>query len=435
MSEPPAQTVPLDAPQAGHARYSRVARLIHWITAALILANISLAWRMENPPGPAAYAVFQLHKSIGITVLLLTVLRIVWRLAHPAPPLSPTLARWERALAHLVHFSFYLLLLGLPLSGWLLVSTSPRRIATWLFGAVPWPHLPIDEAVAPAVNAGAHLAHALLGYLAYLLIALHLAGALKHHFLDRDGELRRMLPGRTPVKLWDGRLAVVLLVAVAVVALTKSYPWSRPAPPPSAAADPQAAAAPAPAPVALPPPNVAAAAPPPQTPVEPSRWHVDKSASSLGFRAAWNGKAVSGGFGAWRATIVFDPVALDRSSVTADIDLASVTASDASAASALPGGDWLDAVAHPRATFTARRFRALGGRRYKAQGRLTLRGVARPLTLPFTLAINGDTARMQGRAGLSRTAFGVGQGEWAATDQVADKVEVEVRIVATRETP
>ncbi|PTQ09782.1 cytochrome B [Sphingomonas oleivorans] len=426
------------------ARYSGVAKLLHWLIAALILANILLAWRMEGSPGAVRYAIFQLHKSIGITVLLLTLIRIGWRLTHRPPPLSAHLARWERTLAHIVHHGFYLLMLGLPLTGWLLVSTSPTRIATLLYGTIPWPHIPVPAASAASANELAEFGHESLAYLAYLLIVLHVAGALKHHIIDRDGELGRMLPGRATATLLDARLGAIGLILLLIAGLTSSYPWfaarqaasvqAAPAPAEPAMAKPlaqSAASVPAPQPETIPAPKTAAAEST-EKPAEPSEWIVDKAASSLGFRASWNGAAVEGGFGKWDADIRFDPDALDRSAVTVRIDMGSVTASDDNAAGALPGGDWFDSAAHPRSRFTATKFRALGGDRYETRGMLSIRDTSRPLTLPFTLRIDGDKAKISGTATLSRTAFGVGQGQWTATDEVADAVSVTVQLSAIR---
>ena len=153
-----------------HGRYTGVAKLLHWLIAGLILANIGLAWQMGGPRTPTTYAVVQLHKSIGITVLLLTLIRIGWRLSHRAPPLPPHLKTWERVLAHIVHTGFYVVMLGMPLTGWLMVSTSRTGIPTMLYGLIPWPNLPIGAAARTAAHAAGENGHGFLGLLAYALI-------------------------------------------------------------------------------------------------------------------------------------------------------------------------------------------------------------------------------------------------------------------------
>ena len=128
----------------------------------------------------------------------------------------------------------------------------------------------------------------------------------------------------------------------------------------------------------------------------------------------------------------FDPDALDRSNVRVEIEVASADTGDSQRDEVLPSGDWFDAASHPKAVFAARRFRKTGTDRYVAEGELTLRGATKPLSLPFTLKIDGDTARLTGVTSLDRTAFGVGQGEWKNTDQIPAKVTISVDLTAKR---
>jgi polyisoprenoid-binding protein YceI len=161
------------------------------------------------------------------------------------------------------------------------------------------------------------------------------------------------------------------------------------------------------------------------------RWAV-LPGSSLTFATAWSGQPLTGRFDKWRADILFSPEALDRSKVAVTIDVASVDTGDQQRDAALPTDDWLDAAAHPQAVFTAQRFVKAGPERYVAHGRLTLRGVSRPVDLSFRLHITGDKAEARGVTSLDRTAFGVGQGEWQSTDQIPAKVTVSVDLKAKR---
>lgn len=171
---------------------------------------------------------------------------------------------------------------------------------------------------------------------------------------------------------------------------------------------------------------VAAAAPP--------AWIVDKAGSSLRFTSSMAGESFTGAFRRWDADIRFDPADLPASSVTATIDVASAATGNPDRDQALPTDTFLDAPAFPKARFVARRFTALGGGRYQADGILTLRGVSKPLSLPFSLVIQGGQARMTGQVAINRLAFGVGQGEWKATTTVPAAVTVSV-VVAARRTP
>ncbi|TXG81986.1 MAG: cytochrome b [Sphingomonadales bacterium] len=182
-------------------RYTQVAIILHWLIAlgviGLIVAGKWMAGAINRPETQAlAYDVFQLHKSVGITVLLLTILRLAWRLGHRPPPLPDAMPGWQKAAATGAHWLFYLLLIGIPLSGWALVSASPLGLPTLLYGVVEWPHIAALTHVADR-QATAHQleeVHELLGNAMLLLVLLHVAAALKHQYLDRDNLLARMLP-------------------------------------------------------------------------------------------------------------------------------------------------------------------------------------------------------------------------------------------------
>jgi polyisoprenoid-binding protein YceI len=154
--------------------------------------------------------------------------------------------------------------------------------------------------------------------------------------------------------------------------------------------------------------------------------------STLNFTASWAGDAIEGQFKRWTADILFSPEALDRSKLTVSIDMSSAATGDDQRDSSLPSDDFFAVAAHPKATFTASKFRKTGEGKFVADGTLDLRGVKKPLSLPFTLKIDGDTATARGVTTLDRTAFGVGQGEWASTDQIGGKVKVNFAITAKR---
>jgi len=164
----------------------------------------------------------------------------------------------------------------------------------------------------------------------------------------------------------------------------------------------------------------------------PPAWIVDKATSSLRFTSSMAGESFTGAFRRWDADIRFDPANLPASSVTVTIDVASAATGNPDRDQALPTATFLDAPAFPRATFVAHHFTALGAGRYQADGVLTLRGVGKPLSLPFTLAIQGGQARMTGQVAINRLAFGVGQDEWKATTTIPAAVAVAVAITARR---
>ncbi|MEG3088010.1 cytochrome b [Sphingomonas sp. PB4P5] len=171
-------------------RYHQVAIWFHWAIALLVLANLALGLLHESLFDGIAW-VMPVHKSIGLTVLALTLGRIYWRLTHRPPPLPTGVAPWERTVAGITHFLFYVLMLALPLSGWAMVSGSAKRRPLDFFGLVDVPFLPVG----PAVGNAAGNAHGLLGWVMLALVVLHAGGALRHHFLLRDTVLARMIPG------------------------------------------------------------------------------------------------------------------------------------------------------------------------------------------------------------------------------------------------
>jgi polyisoprenoid-binding protein YceI len=161
-------------------------------------------------------------------------------------------------------------------------------------------------------------------------------------------------------------------------------------------------------------------------------WSVDKAASKLTFSSSVSGGAFTGAFRTWDAVIHFDPNDLAHSDVSATIDVASAATGDKDRDAELPDQDFFWASHFPKATFVAHGFKLVAPGRYVAPGTLTLRGVARPLTLPFSLAITGPSARMNAEVALDRLAFGVGQGEWKATDTVPAQVKVDISLSARR---
>ncbi len=182
------------------SRYNAGAIALHWIIALMILTNIGLAWWFNTLHGSAKIEPVQLHKSIGISVLILSTLRLGWRLAVPAPKLPAYVAGWEKWLARTVHIFFYVVMFGMPLTGWAFTSASPliHVFPIVLYNVVPWPTLsPLANLPHDQMKAAHDLflaGHRLLAKLAYGLIVLHVAGALKHQFISNDDVVARMVP-------------------------------------------------------------------------------------------------------------------------------------------------------------------------------------------------------------------------------------------------
>jgi cytochrome b561 len=170
-------------------RYNRAAIALHWVTAILIVGNLALGLTMVGLPiSPRKLHWYLWHKSIGITIFALTSLRLAWRAIrpHPEPVAMPS---WQRVASIVSHALLYALLFVTPISGWIYSSATGVQVV--YLGMWPLPDLvPKDKALADALR----VVHVGLNSLLFAVICLHVAGALKHHFVDRDAALARMLP-------------------------------------------------------------------------------------------------------------------------------------------------------------------------------------------------------------------------------------------------
>jgi cytochrome b561 len=176
--------------QSSPTRYSAVAQGFHWLIAALIVVQFTLGWTAENLPiGARKLARLDWHKSFGMTILMLAVLRLLWRLFNRPPELPAGMSGIEKQLARSTHVLFYVLLFVMPLTGWLM-SSAKNFSVSW-FHQFTWPNL-----VGPNERAFDMLrtTHDTLSWLLFALALLHILAALKHHFWHKDDVLKRMLP-------------------------------------------------------------------------------------------------------------------------------------------------------------------------------------------------------------------------------------------------
>ena len=397
------------------SRYTAVAILLHWAIAALILFMIWLGWNMEDNQ-----ARFQLHKSIGISILILSLARVLWRWLNPPPPLPDDMTPWEKRLSHGVHVGFYALMIALPLLGWLVVSTSKLHLSTVLFGTVSWPHLPFTEGLrGGAVNEVAEFLHSKGAWVLIVLLVLHVAGAVKHEIGAEQGVFKRMIPffgkpdaprpARGFVTAFGGAFLVFAIIA-AVPLMKASGPveLSQGTPP----ADPSGAGAPA--------------------PVLAPNWDIDYAASEIRFTGAYEGKPFTGTFTNWSADVQFDPYDLAGALVSVQIDSGSATTGNKLYDDTLKSGEWFDIPTFPVAKVSLLHFAASPDGGYTAEASLLVKGKAIDVPLDFSLTIDGDTATFEGEATLSREALNLGQVSDPGADWVGDEVTVTVKGTATR---
>ncbi|GGD15746.1 cytochrome b/b6 domain-containing protein [Aureimonas glaciei] len=389
--------------------YNAGAMILHWAIAAAMLFQLAVGFsmtRLDLYSDPVRFALFQWHKTVGLLVLSLTLARIAWRLFN-TPPAHGPMPFAERALAGLVHFLLYALMLAVPLSGWLMVSASPTGIPTLLFLSelLPWPHLPVPASA--AVAATAETAHVWLAYSTAGLIVLHVAGALKHSLVDRAPSLARMLPLGLLPRQSTALVAIPVAVAALVVFLGGGLAVGRHG---GEGAATQASVTTAPEGL--------------------SGWTIDKTASTLTYTARFSGKAIGGTVGNWNAAVTFDPENLAAASARIVVDSASVTIDDAFVRSNLPGPDGLDAKTHPEAIVDLTEFEKTAGG-FRGEGTMTIKGTALPISVPFTFDRQADgTAHVVGTASFDRMAYGLGAQNDASGEWLALPIEVTFDLVA-----
>lgn len=389
-------------------RWGAVSQAFHWAIVVMILAQYALTSIAEDlPAGVAKLGTLAQHKSVGITILALAILRMAWRrLNKPSPPLPADLKRYERFLAHLTHHGLYFLLFSLPLSGWMM-SSAKHYPVSWFGLGRPLPDLvPANETLFGVLKE----THELLSTALIAVAALHALAALHHHFVRKDSILRRMLPFTAPgTRRGAVKLAGVTLVFV--VASLLAFRQLLPAQPPGAGVSESGT-------------DTAAGATNDATRGD-SAWVVDAAASTLAFSFIQAGAATTGHFGQFTADIDFTatPAASGRFDVR--IETVSADTLDKERNEQLRTADLFNVAQFPQARYVATQFTPKG-EGFEAQGQLTLRGATQPVPLAFTFqpAANGRTAALKGSATIKRLAFGVGQGEWKSTEWISDDVQV-----------
>lgn len=393
------------------SRYGGVTKTFHWLIALGILIMIPLGIIATDAPYDTAEALatkatlFSWHKTIGVLIFFVALARILWALLQPKPaPLHPD-RKTETFLAELVHWLLYGSLVAVPLTGWI------EHAATDGFAPIWWP---FGQSLAfvpksPALAETFASLHYILQWVLTLSVVLHIVGALKHHVIDKDDTLRRMWFGRTeagtgaqPAHLAGPLAAPLAAILIWILSLgagwaTGLFDGHEGAPQAEALAE-----------------------------VE-SDWQVTEGTLALSVQQF--GKTVEGQFADWTAEITFDDSEGlgEKGSVTVTVSIPSLTLGSVTGQAL--GADFLDAEGHPTATFSAPIQRTEDG--YTADGTLTLKGTEAPVTLPFTLVLDGDTATMQGQATLDRRAYAVGD-SMSDASQLGFDVVIDVALTATR---
>lgn len=372
--------------------YTATGKGLHWLIAALILVQFPLAWTMGEFSGLEKFKAYNIHKSIGLVILSVMALRLIWRLINPPPSLPRSLPAWERILAHAGHIALYAAIFAMTLSGWAMISTSTKPSV--FFNAAPFPLIPWLASLAPEekklyVKVFLEF-HEITANVLLFLVAVHVAAALRHALILKDGVMSRMLPrflrGANSAKSAGVALAIISSCAISLGASGEA---------------------------------------------RAIEWSVNPEKSQVGFEAAGSGYTAQGVFKTYKAEIEFDPDAPEQASIHVSLDVGSATTGTADVDQTIQSPDFFDPGRYPTAEFVASGAKPDGEGKYILNGRLTLKGVTKPITLPFAIEIESGVAAVKGETAINRLDFGVGP-ETVAGMSVEKDVKLTIDLTAVR---
>ena len=370
-------------------RYTKVAITLHWVIALAILIQLGTGIIMgfDLMAKPVLFHMFQFHKSMGLTVLVLSLFRLFWRLTHKAPSLPSHMPAWEKFAAKASHYLFYVFMIGVPLTGWLIVSSSSFGLPTMWFNLFEWPHIPGIEHLADAtkdqVHEVAEESHSVMAYATLALLGLHIAAALKHHFIDHDEVLHHMIPC---IKQRLPKAPLSLIAALCLISF----------------------------------------------PVNAATWLTGPDKGTIGFAGENSGEKFSGKFENWSADIDFDPVNPANAKVKVTIKTGSAKTGTTMFDETLPKKEWFDAETLPDAIFETKSIKSHGDGTYEAIGTLTIKGHAHEVTMPFTLAVKDKTATMTSELKLNRLDFEIGTKPDPKAEWVSKDIDISIKLDAVQ---
>lgn len=371
-------------------RYGDTAVIFHWLIAFLIIGLLAVGKFMtqleENDP--LRFELTQWHKSFGISVLVLSVLRILWRLTHKPPPELDTIPKWQQRAASLIHVVLYALMLALPITGWVMVSASPLNIDTILFGLVEWPHLPLGELNnKEAIASDFHGYHEIASSILIVLLLGHIGAALKHHVIDKDTVLIRMLPDLSSSRFFGKIALLVVLVAGSAAVL----PWITNDGPLLVAGN-----------------------------------------SEVSFIADVTGEDTLGVFTESEVTANIDKGNLADSSISARVKTATVVSDNDQVAGSLPDEDWFDVENYPEALFQSTAIEFVSDGEVLVTGDLTLKATTQSVQFPMTLIPEEDVIVARGEFSVDRREFIIGMDSQDSDDFVGFNVIIKFRFDTNR---
>ncbi len=364
--------------------YNAAAKLLHWLIAGGIVVQFVLAKLAENADEDGAkfreLVLLANHKSVGITILALMILRLAWRLYRP-PPAPVAMPRWQRTASAISHWSFYALLIVMPLSGWLMSSASNISVSWFNLFQLPDFVAP-DEGLEELFEE----IHETLAKVLFALALIHVLAVAKHTFVDRDGVLRRMTSA-------IGVIAFFIVIVAGVLALT----------PASRAEDGSSLPA----------------------------WRIDYAKSHIRFTAEQAGANFDGEWREWQADLRFDTDLLEASAFEVAVAVSGVATLDRERDETLMDPEFFDADNFPLVHYRASEFARAANGSFAAKGLIEVKGRTIPVDLAFTVQRDGERVMLDGKTTLDRLAMRIGTGEWEDTTWIGQFVDVIVHVEAT----
>lgn len=372
----------------------------------MIIGQFTLAKLAENAKHQdqlvEQLALLANHKSIGITILVLALIRLSYRLIVPAPSLPSSMNRWQVNASKASHILLYGFLFALPISGWLMSSAKAYSVS-W-FNLVTLP-----DFIAPSETLAEqfHVVHHYLAEALFVIALVHVLAALKHHLIDKDDVLTRM----SSKPSW----ALFVIVTLLVIGFFGRLFYS----PPTATIDQKTAAIPSHSEVT---PN-----PIPLT-NNLNLWNIDYDQSSIKFIANQAGAPVEGEWQNWSAEIHLNTKQLDQARFNVAIDLNSGFSNDQERDDTVRSAEFFNVIVFPEAVYRADEFIA-NDAFYRSNGQLSMKGITAEVALDFSVTDKGNVKVLAGSASLNRFDWNLGTGDWADTTWVGQSVTVKVHVV------
>jgi cytochrome b561/polyisoprenoid-binding protein YceI len=406
-----------------HSNWGAVSKTLHWLTLILILAAVTMGWVAELwPVSLAKINLFVSHKSIGISILVLVIIRLGWKVSNPVPGSASGISEANNRLAHVGHWALYGILLAMPLSGWILNSAANFPFK-WL-GLVAVPNLVEPNEVLQGQAEGLHF---VLFLVLTAMVVGHAAAAIWHHVSHKSDLLVRMLPsdkasgsGR-PRQLF-ATLSTLLVLAAAAILWTLSQSGSAELPQLGQTSE-----------NSLPVASGETSEPEPTAAGAENTWIIDHSRSALGFTGLYAGVEFDGDFTEFSATMIFNPEHPESGLFDVSINTTTINTNSADRDSMMPEQDWFHFESFPNARYLTSGFAPATAGGYIANGNLTIKGIDQAVDLPFQWTIDDDgTAHMTAETAINRIDFGLGARDWADDDTIGFNVVIKVDLWLSR---